>query len=182
LEKLSDRGGFNMKRKAISIWVTSIMIAAIFTVVLVGNVSAISNDHNLSGIVWQSDGSAPTGATDFCIWVEHTAGSGTWNRFPTTGWVQTEQGVDGNWWYSYVLPNAQWGVTWGDTDNYRVQVDGSPWGEFFGNTTSNGTLPGPDSPSGDPQPFPYNPSNPANSQNVLNYSAGGGIQMLLLRE
>jgi hypothetical protein len=139
LEKLSDRGGFNMKRKAISIWVTSIMIAAIFTVVLVGNVSAISNDHNLSGIVWQSDGSAPTGATDFCIWVEHTAGSGTWNRFPTTGWVQTEQGVDGNWWYSY------------------------------------GTLPGPDSPSGDPQPFPYNPSNPANSQNVLNYSAGGGI-------
>jgi hypothetical protein len=164
-----------MKRKAISIWLTSVMIAAIFTVVLVGNVSAISNDHNLSGIVWQSDGSAPTGPTNFCIWVEHLAGSGNWNRFPTTGWVQTEQGVDGNWWYSYVLPNGELGSTWGDTDNYRVHVEGSPWNEFDGNTTSNGTLPGPDSPSGDPQPFPYNPSNPANSQNVINYSVGGGI-------
>lgn len=159
-----------MKRKAISIWVTSLMIVAIFTVVLVGTVSAISNDHNLSGIVWQSDGSAPTGATNFCIYVEHTAGSGTWYRFPTSGWVQTEQGVDGNWWYSYVLPNAQWGITWGDADNYRVHVDGSPWGEFDGNTTSNGT-----GSLGDPFPTPYDPSNPANSQNVLNYSAGGGV-------
>jgi hypothetical protein len=159
-----------MKRKAISIWLTSLMIAAIFTVVLAGSVSAISNDHNLSGIVWQSDGSAPTGATNFCIWVEHPALSGNWERFPSSGWVQTQVGVDGNWWYSYVLPNAELGSTWGDTDFYKVYVNGTLWGEFDGNTTSNGT-----GSAGDPFPTPYDPSNPANGQNELHYEVGGGF-------
>jgi hypothetical protein len=158
----------NLKRKAISIWLASILVAAVFTVILVGSVSAISDDHNLSGIVWQSDGSPPTGPSDFCIWVEHTAGSDSWYRFPSTGWVQTEQGVDGLWWYSFVLPYGQWGLTWGDTDNYKVHVDGSPWGEFFGNTTSNGT-----GSLGDPFP-PYDPSNINSSFNQINYAPGGG--------
>jgi hypothetical protein len=173
LTKVSIRGGLNMRRKAISIWLASILVAAVFTVILIGSVNAISNDHNLSGIIWQSDGSVPTNPptdeTDFCIWVNHWDGlQFRWFRFPSVGWAKTNTSDDGLWWYSYVLPYGQKGTTWADGDLYKIEVDGTPWGEFFGNTTSNGT-----GSLGDPFPEPYDPGNPSNMENTLNFSDSG---------
>ncbi len=160
-----------MEKKSISIWLSMILIGTFFTILFAGNVSAAVDDHNLSGLIWQSDGSPPTGPTEFCIWVERGPGSGNWYRFPETGWVMTDDDIYGNWWYSYVLPYNYLNFRWADGDRYRVQVNGEPWGEFNGNTTSNGT----GSP-GDPFPTPYNPVNPSNTYNTLNYSAGGGFE------
>jgi hypothetical protein len=147
------------------------MIAAIFTVIFTSSVIAVNNDHNLSGVIWQSDGSLPSGPTNFCIWVERIPDSDDWKRFPATGWIQTQKGTnDDRYWYSYVLPNDEKGTTWDSNDFYKVHVDGSLWGEFDGNTTSNAT-----GSAGDPVPAPYDPSNPANSENRINFIAGGGF-------
>ena len=162
-------------QKLSGLFVIVLLLFSTFIAVFLGSVSAINDNQNLTGIVWQSDGSIPTGQTEFAIWVNH---SGIWNRFPDTGWAMTEIGFDNLWWYSFVLPDRYSGTgpgsRWTDGELYRVQVDGTPWGDYFGNATSNGTLPGPNSPSGDPQPFPYNPSNPSNTYNIINYTALGG--------
>jgi hypothetical protein len=160
--------GICMKKKAISIWLATILIVSIFTVIIAGTTTAINNDHNLSGLVWKSDGTAPASNTTFAIYVYHNS---AWERFPQTGWIVTERGTtDNRYWYSFVLPNEEYLARWQDGDLYKVHVDGTPWGEFNGNTTSNGT-----GSAGDPFPTPYNPTNPANSENEINYSAGGGL-------
>jgi hypothetical protein len=155
-----------MRKKAVSIWFALLLVLTIYTVILVGSVTAMSDDQNLSGLVWQNDGSFPTKNTTFCIWVEH---AGFWFRFPETGWAYTEMGVDGTSWYSYVLPNEDYPDKWADGDRYRVQVNGEPWGDYNGNTTSNGT-----GSLGDPIP-PLNLLSPASTYNLINYSAGGGF-------
>jgi hypothetical protein len=129
----------------------------------------MNDEHNLSGLIWQNDGSTPTTQTGFAIWVEYLPGSGSWSRYPTSGWYLTSNVVNGELWYSMVLPDEDFGTTWGDTAIYAVEVDGSPWGDFLGNTTSNGT-----GSIGDPFP-PFDPTNPANSYNSINYAAGGGL-------
>ncbi len=134
------------------------------------NVSAVEDDHNLSGVVLTANGQTPLVQTEFCIHVEYPAGFNIWTRYPDTGWVMTEQGVDGQWWYSYVLPNKDYqSAKWGDGAIYMVQVNGGYWGEYNGNTTSNGT-----GSAGDPFPTPYDPQNPDNMNNTINYSPGGG--------
>ncbi|UCG67983.1 MAG: hypothetical protein JSV09_09080, partial [Thermoplasmata archaeon] len=60
-----------MKEKAIGVWLAMRLIGAIYTVIFIGSVSAMVDDHNLSGYVWKSDGTAPTEETEFCIWVNH---------------------------------------------------------------------------------------------------------------
>ena len=50
-----------MKKKTMSIWLVALLIGAIFTVVFFGNVSAMNDEQNLSGLVWQADGTPPTG-------------------------------------------------------------------------------------------------------------------------
>jgi hypothetical protein len=159
----------SVSRRIYSLLIATSLLSGFFFVFFPGQVIAAENDHNLSGIVWRSDGSVPTEFTDYCIWVEHGPGSNIWYRFPATGWRQTQQGVDGYWYYMYVLPYAQKDITWSDGDIYRVQVDGTPWDDAFGNTTSNGT-----GSLGDPFPTPYDPQNPSNFNNYINYSIGGG--------
>ena len=79
------RGGLWMNRKAMSIWLSGLLIGTLFTVIFAGSVSAMNDEQNLSGYVWQADGSPlPPGQHDFCIWVNH---SGVWYRFPDTGWA-----------------------------------------------------------------------------------------------
>ncbi len=160
-----------MRRKATSVWLALALVATVFTVIFVGSVSAVNNDHNLSGIVYKSDGSNPGASAGFCIWVNH---SGVWNRFPSGSvFVNTEKGTDPNsdYWYSYVLPYTQKGLTWDTGDQYKVHVQGGVWNEFNGNTTSDGS---PGSP-GDPYPTPYDPSNENNSFNDINWFSGGGL-------
>jgi hypothetical protein len=129
----------------------------------------MNDEHNLSGLIWQNDGSTPTTQTGFAIWVEYLPGSGSWSRYPAVGWYLTSNVVNGELWYSMVLPDEDFNTKWGDTAIYAVEVDGSPWGDFLGNTTSNGT-----GSVGDPFP-PFDPLNPANSFNIINYAAGGGF-------
>jgi hypothetical protein len=165
-----------MKRKAISISLSALLIGTLFTVVFMGSVSAMNDEQNLSGLVWEADGSAPIPTTGYCIWVERGA-NGTWYRFPDApNLAQTEKDINGNSWYSFVLPDQFYNSRWADGDRYRVQVDGTPWSNVDGNCTSNATNP---PPSGDPDPtFPgyvYDPTNDANSYNTINYAAGGGF-------
>ncbi len=161
-----------MKKKALSIWSVVLLIGTIFTVVFMGNVSAALEEQNVTGIVWKSDGTPSDSQAEFCIWVNH---SGVWNRFPDVvageDRIYTEIGADGLYWYSYVLPDEGYGLTWADGDDYKVQVDGSLWGELDGNTTSNGT-------GTDPGFFPptYDPVNPANELALVNYMGGGGYE------
>ncbi len=158
-----------MNKKAIGILLASLLIGTIFTVVFAGSVSAANDDHNLSGVVWRADGSSPGTQTEFCIHVEYPALTGIWTRYPDTGWVMTDDDINGLWWYSYVLPNKDRGSTWDDGALYRVQINGAPWGEFNGNATSNGT-----GSAGDPFPVPYDPISEDNKNNTINHAAGGG--------
>lgn len=154
-------------RKISSFWMTFLIIFSSFMVIFMGNISALNDAQNLSGIVWQSNGDNPTDITEFCVWVEHNS---IWYRYPETGWANTNESDDGLWWYSFVLPDLDHGIKWDDGDIYRIQVNGEPWGDINGNTTSNGT-----GSSGDPFPTPYNPSIEANKNNTINYIAGGGF-------
>jgi hypothetical protein len=161
-----------MEKKSISIWLSLILIGTFFTILVAQNVSAVIDDQNLSGVIWKSDGSSPTGPTEFCIWVERVPLSEDWYRFPQSGWIMTDDDDTGTlWYYSYVLPYTELNNKWADGDRYRVQVNGELWGEFNGNTTSNGT-----GSLGDPYPTPYDPVNPSNTYNIINYSAGGGFE------
>jgi len=154
-------------KKISSFWITILLVFSSFMVTFLGNISALNDAQNLSGIIWQSDGSNPSDITQFCVWVEHNS---IWYRYPQTGWVYTNVSVDGLWWYSYVLPDPDHGIKWDDGDIYRIQINGEPWGDINDNTTSNGT-----GSSGDPFPTPYNPSIEANKNNTINYIAGGGF-------
>jgi hypothetical protein len=130
----------------------------------------MNDEHNLSGLIWLSDGSTPPSATGFAIWVEYPPASDTWYRFPDSGWYTTSDPVSGQVWYSMVLPDEWYNVGWGDGSTYRVEVDATPWGEYPDNCTSNGT-----GSAGDPFPAPYDPTNPNNINNTINYAAGGGF-------
>ncbi|UCG68201.1 MAG: hypothetical protein JSV09_10285, partial [Thermoplasmata archaeon] len=159
-----------MRERTISLVLAILLFLSTVTVVFTGNVKAMNDEHNLSGLIWLSDGSTPPSQTGFAIWVEY---SGNWSRFPDTGWYLTSDVVDGEVWYSFVLEDEWHGIKWDHGAIFRVEVDGSPWGEMSGNTTSNGT-----GSAGDPFPRPYDPTNLANSFNTINYTAGppgGGI-------
>jgi hypothetical protein len=159
----------SVSRRISSLLIATSLLSGFFFVFFPGQVIAAEDNQNLSGIVWQSDGRVPTQSTDYCIWVERGPTTDNWYRFPRTGWRQTQQGEEGWWYYMYVLPYSEYNSTWLHGDIYRIQVDGTPWDDAFGNTTSNGS----GSP-GDPFPTPYDPQNPSNFNNAINYSVGGG--------
>ncbi|UCF08046.1 MAG: hypothetical protein JSW28_10470 [Thermoplasmata archaeon] len=171
-----------MSRKAISISVTALMIGTLFTVILTGTVSAMNDDQNISGLVWTSDGTAPPSITEFAIWVNH---SGVWYRFPdvNAGEAPAYTSMDTGGtvsWYGFVLPDKYQGTgpgsRWDHGDEFRVQVDGTDWGDINANATSNATFP---TPSGDPDPtdptYIYDPTIVAYTFNIINYTAGGGF-------
>ncbi|UCE36881.1 MAG: hypothetical protein JSW00_15450 [Thermoplasmata archaeon] len=159
-----------MEKKSISIWLALLLVGTIYTIMFTGSVSAVNNDHNLSGLVWQSDGSLPTQKTEFCVWVQYPPVTGEWYRFPEIGWAMTDDDDPITvYYYSFVLPNNYFNDRWGDGSAYTIHVNGDPWGELDGNITSNGT-----GSVGDPYPTPYDPGNPANTYNTINYAAGGG--------
>jgi hypothetical protein len=120
-------------------------------------------------MVYTSAGNNPGAPAGFCIWVNH---SGVWNRFPSgSDFIDTQPGTapGSDYWYSYVLPYTEKGFTWDTGDQYKVHVLGGVWGEFDGNTTSDGT-----GSADDPFP-PYDPSNENNSFNDINWFSGGGL-------
>ncbi len=159
-----------MKGRMSSLVVMVLLLFSTLTVIFSGIVSAMNDEQNLSGIIWLSDGSTPPSQTGFAIWVEWP--SGIWNRYPDTGWYPTSDVVNGTVWYSFVLPDEDYNITWADGASYAVEVDGTPWGEMSGNATSNGT-------GSDPGFFPatYDPTNPANSYALVNHLAGGGYEI-----
>jgi hypothetical protein len=159
-----------VKQRASTLLIVAMLIFSTLVSFFAGFTVAMNDEHNLSGLIWLSDGSSPPSQTGFAIWVEYLPGSGAFTRYPTTGWYLTSDVVSGQLWYSMVLPDEDYNVKWGDTAIYSVEVDGTPWGQFSGNTTSNGT----GSP-GDPFPTPYDPTNDANKFNDINYVAGGGF-------
>ncbi|UCE36880.1 MAG: hypothetical protein JSW00_15445, partial [Thermoplasmata archaeon] len=156
-----------MIKRISSFLIVTFIITSIFITFFTVKVHAAENEHNLSGLVWQSNGDIPSQSTEYCIWVQH---SGDWNRFPDIGWENAQKGLNDNlWWYGYVLPDEDYDIKWSDGDVYRVQVNGLPWDDFDTNATSNGT-----GSVGDPFPAPYDPQNPSNINNLINYLAGGG--------
>ncbi|UCE74213.1 MAG: hypothetical protein JSV56_00530, partial [Methanomassiliicoccales archaeon] len=155
-----------MLKKVVSLAAVTLLFFSTLTGIFFQNVEAMTDEHNLSGLIWLSDGSTPPSQTGFAIWVIH---GGTPYRFPDSGWYLTSDVVNGTLWYSFVLPDEDYGIRWANFDIYTVEVDGSPWNELSGNTTSNGT-----GSSGDPYP-PYDPSNPDSYKNTINYLGGGGF-------
>ena len=91
----------NKLKSSIIIIILILIIFNIFTFIELDPVSAATDDQNLFGMIYKSDGTALSDdalnndITEFCIWVDHNS---NWIRYPATGWEITSGG-----WYSYTL-------------------------------------------------------------------------------
>jgi len=127
----------NKLRSSVIITIIILLILNLIIYIELDTVSAATDDQNLFGEIYKSDGSllgddnSNKDSTEYCIWVNHAS---TWIRYPANGWEITANG-----WYSYTLPEFDKGMNWDHGDEYMVQVNGNRWGELNYNCTSHGT-------------------------------------------
>ncbi len=127
----------NKLQSSVIITILILIILNIIIYIEFDPVLAATDDQNVFGTIYKSDGT-PLGddtvnndITEFCIWIDHNT---NWIRYPATGWEVTSGG-----WYSYTLPEFDKGVNWDHGDQYMIQVNGNGWGDLNLNCTSHGT-------------------------------------------
>lgn len=134
-------------RKRIAIMMALVLCTATFALFnIVKNVNApppSSEGMRLGGFIYVCNNTTPLNGTawedttNFAILVNNTTATSPfykWTRYPQIGWYVTDKGY-----YSAVLPYADKDVNWSHGAEYRIEVDGAPWGYSIENATSNGT-------------------------------------------
>ena len=105
-------------------------VEALPKMALGGDIFICDNTTPLNGTAFE-DG------TGFAIWVNNSTTTPPfykWTRYPAAGWYATIKGR-----YSMSLPDTDWNVTYSSGSEYRVEIDGIPFGYSVKNATSNGT-------------------------------------------
>jgi len=95
-----------------------------------GDVYICNSSTPLNGTVWED-------SVGFAIWVNNSTTTPPfykWTRYPLSGYLMTNKGK-----YATVLPDADRDKNWSNGAEYRVEIDGTPWGGRITNATSNGS-------------------------------------------
>lgn len=129
-KKIATLAAFVLCTHLITGLIVSDPVKAQSDLTLGGGISICDRNTPLNGTVWED-------STGFAIWVRNATSIPPffkWTRYPSTGWYMTDKGY-----YTAVLPVSEKDVNWSHESEYRIEIDGSPWGLKNTNATSNGT-------------------------------------------